>query len=120
MRIDREAVPPRARLRAATQRDLAAVPEYVENETTMDSRYHERVMSAHGQLFYGSRYYAHPAYDHAALGAAGEGPTGARDERGLRPLSELHRFRLGGGASALLEATLRDGGGEVVGTIHDL
>jgi hypothetical protein len=121
VRIDRQAVPPRARLRAATQQDLLSVPEYREDETEMDAGYHERVMAAHGRLFYGSRYYAHPAYDHAALRpdqpALDEAPEG---EHGLRPLSELDSFRLSRRAAPLLDATLTDGAGETVGAIRDL
>jgi hypothetical protein len=121
VRIDRQAVPPRARLRAATQEDLLSVPEYREDETEMDARYHERVLAAHGRLFYGSRYYAHPAYDHAALRQDEPAPEEAPERgHGLRPLSELDSFRLSRRAAPLLDATLIDGAGETVGAIRDL
>lgn len=122
VRMDRESVPPRVRLRAATQGDLVSIPAFVADETRVDASYHERVMAAHGQLFYGSRYYAHPAYDHARLDddqATVVGtPTG--DTHGLAPLSELEGFRLARGALPLVGDELRDEDGETVGTVHDL
>lgn len=121
-RIDREAVPPRVRLRAATQEDLVSVPEYVEEETPLDSRYHERVMSVHGRLFYGSRYYAHPSFDHTRL-YAGESPilgSAAATGRGLEPLSQLDGMRVARSAPDILGWTVRGAKGETVGTVQDL
>jgi hypothetical protein len=73
-RIDQESVQPRVRLRAATFEDLLEIPDYNPKETALDGAFHERLLQAYGRLFYGSHYYAHPAYDHSAL-YAGESPV---------------------------------------------
>lgn len=98
-RIDREAVPPRVRLRAATFEDLMSVPAFVPESTPIDRKYQDEVMSVHGRLFYGSRYYAHPSYDHSGL-YAGENPVAGPEEAvaeepRLRALAELSGFRVG-------------------------
>lgn len=125
-RIDRDSVPPRVRLRAATHEDLLSVPAYPEEEGPPSPGFQEEVVGAFGQLFYGSRYYAHPAYDHAAL-QVGDTPivgTTARadgePQEGLRPFSELEEFRLSSDAPELIGWTAVDEAGDDVGTIGDL
>lgn len=122
-RIDRESVPPRIRLRAATHGDLLSVPAFSEGEVPPSPGYQEEVMGVYGQLFYGSRYYAHPAYDHSAL-HVGDTPVVGKpapaEGEGLRPLSELDELRLSGGAPELLGWTVVDEAGDDVGTIGDL
>lgn len=96
-RIDRDAVPPRVRLRAATFEDLMEIPTFEGDGTTVDRNYQDRLMEAHGRLFYGSRYYAHPAYDHRGLQAGDRsliGPEDAPPAPQLRPLSELTEFQV--------------------------
>ncbi|HUE77287.1 MAG TPA: hypothetical protein VMM83_05040 [Longimicrobiales bacterium] len=96
-RIDRDAVPPRVRLRAATYEDLMQIPTFEGNGTTVDRDYQDRLMDAHGRLFYGSRYYAHPAYDHRGLQAGDRtltGPSEAAPAPALRPLGELKEFQV--------------------------
>lgn len=98
-RIDRDAVPPRVRLRAATYEDLMQIPTFEGNGTTVDRDYQDRLMDAHGRLFYGSRYYAHPAYDHRGLQTGDRtltGPSGApaAPEPVLRRLGELTDFQV--------------------------
>jgi hypothetical protein len=96
-RFDRRAVPPRVRLRAATFEDLMSVPTYEGEDAAVDGEYQNRLMNAHGRLFYGSRYYAHPAYDHRGVYAADQplvGTDGARPENPLQPLAELTGFRV--------------------------
>lgn len=121
-RIDGESVPPRVRLRAATQGDLLSIPAFT-GGGPIDHSYHERVLSAHGRLFYGSRYYAHPSYDHSAL-AVGEAAVSVDGDEeagtGLRPLSELEGVRLARGAPALLGWRVHDRAGEEIGEITDL
>lgn len=95
-RIDRESVPPRVRLRAATFEDLMKVPTY-EGDGTVDAGYQNRLMDAHGRLFYGSRYYAHPAYDHRGLYSGEEaviGPDEVPPEPPVRALGDLPDFRV--------------------------
>ena len=99
-RVDRESVPPRVRLRAATFEDLMAVPPFEPSDTQLDGAYQDELLHAHGRLFYGSRYYAHPAYDHSGL-YAGDHPVAGPEEAvaeepRLRPLSELTGFRVAG------------------------
>jgi hypothetical protein len=122
-RIDREAVPPRVRLRAATYEDLLGIPEFVEGSTALDAGYQEEVMRGHGRLFYGSRYYAHPAYGHDRTwtDATVSGPDGdGKEGSGVRPLSELSGFRVVRGQPELVGWALDDVDGEHVGTIRDL
>lgn len=123
VRIDRESVPPRVRLRAATYEDLLAVPEFENGEQPVSPGYQDEVMGLYGQLFYGSRYYAHPAYDHTRL-HVGESPVvgvaAPAEGDGLRSLVELGEARLPEGAPALIGWTAVDVVGEQVGTIRDL
>lgn len=123
-RIDREAAPPRVRLRAATYEDLASVPEYEPSRTHVDEAYQDRVLEVHGRLFYGSRYYAHPAYDHAGL-HAGESPivgpaAKAEAEPGLRPLAELTDYRVARSQDDIRGLQIDDGDGERLGEVEDL
>lgn len=122
-RIDRESVPPRIRLRAATHRDLLSVPEFVEDETPLDAEYHAKVLGVHGRLFYGSRYYAHPAYDHGTLQlgevqvvTAEEPAEGA--ER-LRALSDLGALKLTWRGPDIRSWGVVDEENESVGSISD-
>lgn len=119
-RIDREAVPPRVRLRAATYEDLMQVPTYEGEGTTVDRAYQDRLMDAHGRLFYGSRYYAHPAYDHRGLpGADGTGGEPAPQPT-LRPLSALTDFQVSDPARDIRGWSLVDRRGEHVAEIAEL
>lgn len=121
-RIDRESVPPRIRLRAATHEDLMAVPAFVEDQTPIEPEYHEEVLGAHGRLFYGSRYYAHPAYDHSAI-HAGESPVvGApapAEGEGLQALADLGALKLSWRGPDLRGWDVVDEDGQAVGTISD-
>lgn len=74
-RIDRESVPPRVRLRAATHEDLLSIPEFSPEKPDLGVEFQNQLMHGHGRLFYGSRYYAHPAYDHRS------GLEAVKDER---------------------------------------
>jgi hypothetical protein len=122
-RVERESVPPRVRLRAATYEDLCSVPEYDPDATTVDGGYQERLMQAHGLMFYGSRYYAHPAYDHRGVyerEAPLSGPAAGVAEPRLRSLGELKDYRIVSGEVDIREWPLEDARGEQVGTITDL
>lgn len=122
-RIDRASVPPRVRLRAATHEDLLSVPHFAEGETPLDAGYQDEVLNAHGRLFYGSFYYAHPAYDHSAL-HAGESPiigaAAPTEGEGLRSISEEEESELAEGVPALVGSAVIDADGDDVGTIRDL
>lgn len=129
-RIDRGSVPPRVRLRAATHSDLLSVPEYTPDEPNIGAEYHSKLMNGHGQLFYGSRYYAHPAYDHrSGLQAvqderAEEEPAAdqrRRDERSrLEPLSEMTGYRVAQRSVDVRGWPLEDDDSERVGEVSDL
>jgi len=121
-RIDRESVPPRVRLRAATHDDLLSVPEFVEDKTPIDAEYQEAVMGVHGRLFYGARYYAHPAYDHSALSIDGTPVIGSSppvEGKGLLAMSESGSLKLSWHGPDLFGRDVVDEEGEAVGTIHD-
>ncbi len=59
------------RLRAATVDDLASIPPYQPQGEPPAEPEEQAILSAHGRLFCGERYYAHPAYDHSGLYAGG-------------------------------------------------
>lgn len=121
-RIDRESVPPRIRLRAATHEDLISVPAFVEDQTRIDSEYHEEVLGAHGRLFYGSRYYAHPAYDHTAI-YVGESPVvdaaAPAEGEGPQALADLDALKLSWRGPDLRGWDVVDEDDQAVGTITD-
>jgi hypothetical protein len=125
-RIDNDSIQPRVRLRAATYEDLLDVPDYDPAEHPVDPSYQDRLLEAHGRLFYGAYYYAHPAYDHTALYAGdspimagpglGDGPD--RADGALLELSAL-------GRSVARDDDVRglpvdDTAGEAVGTVAEL
>ena len=123
-RIDRDATPPRVRLRAATHEDLIAVPDFDPETTAVDGRYQDAVMKVHGKLYYGSRYYAHPAYDHGAI-YAGESPIVGPDapvaaESGVRPLAELEGYRVARHDRDIRGWPIDDRDRERVGEVEDL
>jgi hypothetical protein len=128
VRVDTKGVRPRVRLRAATYEDLLEVPEYVPGDSDLDFGYHERVLEAHGRVFYGSHYYAHPSFDHDAMYSA-DGPIqpagteaelAAQSAHPLQRLSAAGRARLTGWERGLRSRSVRDGAGEAVGEIADL
>ncbi len=125
-RFERQRVPPRVRLRAATHEDLHAVPAYDGSPAGLDAGYQESVLQATGRLFYGSRYYAHPAFDHAAIypgDHAVEGPepgAGEPETPSVRPLSDLPDFRVAKGQPDIRGLPLKDARGETVGEITEL
>lgn len=123
-RIDRDATPPRIRLRAATNEDLLAVPDFDPDQTALDSGYQDQVLKAHGRLFYGSRYYAHPAYDHSAI-HAGENPiVGPAEESpaepSVRPLREMADYRVARSEEDIRGWAVDDEDGEIIGEVEDL
>lgn len=126
-RIDREATPPRVRLRAASYDDLLTVPEYDHEQTHVDGGYQDEVMAVHGRLFYGSRYYAHPAFDHGSL-SAGEhpivGPSEQPDrsdrEPSLQLLSDLSKYRVARSEEDIRGWPIDDEDGERIGEVEDL
>lgn len=111
-------------LRAATKEDLERIPEYVPEREKADGEYQRRVLAAHGRLFRGERYYAHPAYDHRGL-YAGDHPI-IRDDPGDEPISSLRRLSEAEDVNvASREDDIRgwplvDAEGKIAGTIEDL
>jgi hypothetical protein len=121
VRIDRTSVPTRVRLRAATHEDLVSVPEFEPRSTEVTGGYQRRLMEAHGRLFYGSRYYAHPAYNHGGITGYGPEPPGAGGEApALRPLSELDGVRVPRDERRLSGRAVSDADGEHIGRVSDL
>lgn len=80
--VERAGPDPELRLRAAVLDDLTAIPAYAPDRLPVDRRYERDLLDAYGRMFYGDRYYAHPAFDHARL-FAGTHPI-VRDDRSDR------------------------------------
>jgi hypothetical protein len=130
-RIDTQGVRPRVRLRAATYEDLLAVPDYEPETTAVDAPYQEQLLQAHGRLFYGAHYYAHPSFDHSALYAGPSPIIGPRpDEDGsvldekpaepVLPLSRLRGFSMVSTDRDLRGRPVDDARGEEIGEVADL
>ena len=121
------------RLRAASAADLRAIPPYQPGAPgAVDEA---AVLAAHGRLFAGEQYYAHPAFDHRGLyagdrpivrappGAGAPGPSAAasRDAAGeLAPLSSLPEYELAEGEPDVRGWPLVTREGARPGTIDDL
>ena len=128
-RVDREEGGARMKLRAATLDDLDAVPTYDPAEGSVDEPFERSVLSSLGRLFYGERYYAHPAYDHNGL-YAGDHPivrTGLEIApetdplaTGLIPLRSLAGYRIADGAPDVRGWDVVAGDGSKAGTVGDL
>ena len=95
-RMHEEHAEPEVRLRAALLEELTGIPPF-DPGTPVDAGFESALLRAHGRLFHGERYYAHPAYDHRGL-YAGRHPierdTGVRADAGLHPLRKLPGFRI--------------------------
>jgi hypothetical protein len=127
VRIDAEGVQPRVRLRAALYEDLLAVPEYEPEQTCVDADYQEQLLAAHGRLFYGAHYYAHPSFDHSALYAGQspiiEAPAGASptpEPHLVQPLSALDGVRVSHTDRDIRGMQVEDTHGDAVGEVVDL
>lgn len=111
------------RLRAATADDLAAIPPYEPSSGAAGFDLDRPILDAHGRLFAGERYYAHPAFDHSTL-YAGERPIVRRgeagDRTGLAPLSELEDFELAEGEPDIKGWPLLVAGDREVGAVDEL
>ncbi|HEX7119804.1 MAG TPA: PRC-barrel domain-containing protein [Longimicrobiales bacterium] len=122
-RFDRErGGRPHVRLLAATRDELRKIPPYTE-ERPVGAAYGRRVTQAHGRLFHGERYYAHPAFDHRGL-YAGEhpiirGPAIPRALAPLEPMSALPGFEIAEGEPDIRRWPLHVEGRRI-GTIDDL
>jgi sporulation protein YlmC with PRC-barrel domain len=111
-------------LRAATREDLRGIPPYEPHQQKPDGAYQRAVLAAHGRLFHGERYYAHPAYDHDGL-YAGDHPiirAAERPEptRPLYRLAEMPEYRVAGEEADIRGWPLVDKEGVNVGVIDDL
>lgn len=114
----------RARLRAARRSDLREIPAYEPREAELDDPYQRSLLAAHGRVFHGERYYAHPAYDHGGL-FAGEhpierGPGRRPGGRPLELLSDLDEFRVAEGEPDIRGWPLRTCDDQIAGTVRDL
>lgn len=122
-RIERGIRGPTVRLRAAVREDLAEIPPFELHEE-VDGPYQRALLEAHGRLYYGDRYYAHPAYDHSGL-YAGEHPivrqpSKIREPRLLERLSDLPEFQVVEDEPDIRGWPLLDGHGDRVGSVDDL
>jgi hypothetical protein len=110
------------RLRAALLEELTAIPPYTP-DAAVDEQYEHALVRAHGELFHGQRYYAHPAFDHRGF-YAGPHPI-SRDlgrglDSGLEPLRSLRGFRIARDEPDVRGWPLIGAGGEQLGVIDDL
>ncbi len=110
------------RLRAALLEELTAIPAYAP-AGSIDDSYEHALLHAHGQLFHGERYYAHPAFDHRGF-YAGTHPI-ARDpgqpgDSGLQPLRSLRGYRLAREEPDVRGWPLAGEQGEQLGVVSDL
>ncbi len=111
-------------LRAARTADLGTIPPYEPHLPGGAPPPDEAaVLAAHGRLFAGETYYAHPAYDHTGLYAgeqpivrAGSAPAGADVAR----LSSLGDYELAEGEPDVRGWPLITGDGVRAGTVEDL
>jgi photosynthetic reaction center H subunit len=119
----------RLRLRAASREDLDEIPSYEAGKDEVDGVYQQALLAAHGRLFYGERYYAHPAYDHSGLYAGNhpvvrdgeESPLRGRAEAPrLGRLRELPGFRVAPGEPDIRGWSLVAGDGGRAGTVREL
>ncbi len=121
-RLERERGKPLVHLLGATREELKSIPPY-EGGKEVDEAYGREIAQAHGKLFHGERYYAHPAYDHSGL-YAGEhpiirGPAIPFPRAPLEPLSTIPDVELAEGEPDIRRWPLH-AGGRRVGTIDDL
>ena len=114
---------PRLRLLGATREELNTVPTYHADQQEVDGRLGRELAQAHGRLFHGERYYAHPAFDHSGL-YAGEhpivqGPLPPPRGQPLHRRGDLPEYQLAGDEPDIRGWPL-EAGGRSVGTIDDL
>jgi len=114
---------PRLRLRAASVGDLEEIPTYHAGDDAFEEARRGEVLAAHGRLFRGDRYYAHPAYDHRGLYAGAHPIARVRESPpGIRPLSLLRdsEFDIAQDQPDVIGWSVFTGAGEEVGSIEDL
>ncbi len=111
------------RLRAATVSDLGAIPPYEPHAPAPADDEQRALLAAHGRLFSGEKYYAHPAYDHSGL-YAGARPivTGTVTPAGaeLVRLSELPGHEVADEAQDIRGWPVVARAGESPGQVQDL
>ena len=115
----------RIRLRAATVDDLEDVPAYKPAPALLPGQDEaKKLLAAHGRVFRGDRYYAHPAYDHGGL-YAGDHPIVAdteaseREVEALELLSASREFKLASGEPDVRGWPI-GASGQPMGTVADL
>jgi hypothetical protein len=126
-RVENSALGPRIRLRAASLDDLEHVPEYAAEGAWPNEEAAREVLAAHGRLFRGDKYYAHPAYDHRGLYAGEhpivpEGPSSdaLAVEATLESLNDSKDFRIAEGEPDIRSWTLIDQAGSAAGQVQDV
>lgn len=111
-------------LRAARREELESIPE-LPSGSEPDDDFEERLLAAHGRIFHGERYYAHPAYDHRGLYAGEhpiiEGPSlHPRGAGPLERLSAIPEYEISRGEPDIRGWPLIDAEDRVAGEIEDL
>ena len=111
------------RLRAALLEELLEIPEF-DPRMHLDEPFEQRLLRAHGRLFHGESYYAHPAYDHRGL-YAGPNPLvrstdGLPGEAGLWPLEDLPDYGVVSGEADVTGWPITGADGQPLGVVDDL
>ncbi len=110
------------RLRAALLEELSSIPPYLP-ASDLDDEHEHAIVRAHGQLFHGQRYYAHPAFDHRGL-YAGAHPLSRGEGRsldsGLAPLRSLVGYRIAREEPDVRGWPLVSADGETIAVVDDL
>jgi photosynthetic reaction center H subunit len=124
----------RVKLKAANRNDLEEIPAFDPEADDLSGDFQEDLLDAFSRVYYGERYYAHPAYDHSAL-FAGEHPisyeaedpaAGAGEPEShpapspLAPLSALPGYRVAAGEPDIRGWTVVAAGGAALGTVEEL
>ncbi|MEO7670735.1 MAG: PRC-barrel domain-containing protein [Longimicrobiales bacterium] len=114
---------PHVKLRAALLEELQQIPPYGESDT-VDDPYEDALLDAHGRIYHGERYYAHPGYEHRML-FAGEHPIIATqpvdaDARPLQPLASLDGYRIAEDEPDIHGWRIRLDGDGTEGTVVDV
>ncbi len=110
------------RLRAALVEELAAIPPYTPARA-IDDEYETALVHAHGELFHGERYYAHPSFDHRGFYAGAHPLTrgqGVGVDSGLEPLRSLHGYRIAREEPDVRGWQLVGADGAELGVVRDL
>jgi hypothetical protein len=128
----------RVKLKAANRSDLSEIPSFDSEAEPLGDGFEHDLLEAFSRVYYGERYYAHPAYDHSSL-YAGEHPIHHEGEppvpeaappappaeedaatTRLRPLGRLEGYRVAPGEPDIRGWTVVSDGRAPIGRVEEL